>query len=79
MPVVAINYVFGSNKAYVVKDGVIDARDVKLGDRFGENVEIVEGLEEREPVAVTQIARLDSGTRVEIASATEKPGAQKSD
>ena len=44
----AVNYVFGSNKAYVIKDGVIEAREVKLGDQFGEDVEITEGVEEGE-------------------------------
>ena len=64
IPVRAVNYVFGSNKAYVVRDGVVDARDVKLGDRFGTDVEIVEGLENGDVVATTQVARLDMGSKV---------------
>ena len=41
----AITYVYGSNKAYVVRpDNTIDARELKLGDRFGEEVEVIEGL-----------------------------------
>jgi HlyD family secretion protein len=63
-PVRAVNYVLGSNKAYVVKGNVVEAREVKLGDRFEEEVEIVSGLEEGEQVAVTQLARLDTGVKV---------------
>ncbi len=54
VPVRAVNYVLGSNKTYVVRNGVVDAREVKLGDRFEQEVEILEGLEEGEQVATTQ-------------------------
>jgi RND family efflux transporter MFP subunit len=64
VPSRAVNYVFGANKAYIVSKGVVEARDVKLGDRFGQDVEIVEGLNAGESVAVTEVARLDTGSRV---------------
>jgi RND family efflux transporter MFP subunit len=69
----AVNYVLGSNKAYVVNGNTIDAREVKLGDRFGNEVEIVEGLEDGEQVAVTQLNRLDTGTRVEVTAEGARP------
>ncbi len=71
IPARAVNYIFGSNKAYVVKNGTIEARDVKLGDRYDEDVEIIEGLEAGDTVATTQVARLDTGVKVRIASAAE--------
>ena len=75
VPVRALNYVFGSNKLYVVKNGVIDARDVKLGDRFGQDVEISEGVQEGEQVAVTGVSRLDTGVKVAVtADDGKKPG-----
>jgi len=64
VPVTALNYVFGANKVYVVKNDLIDAREVKLGDRFGEEVEVSEGVKEGEEVATSQISKLDTGTRV---------------
>jgi RND family efflux transporter MFP subunit len=70
IPFRAITYVFGANKAYIVKeDGVIDAREVKLGDRFGDDVEVSEGVEEGEQVALTQLTRLDTGTKVAVDTA----------
>jgi membrane fusion protein (multidrug efflux system) len=66
VPNTAVNYVFGSNKAYVIANGTVQTREVKLGDRFGENIEIAEGVELSEQVAVTQLNRLDTGTRVRI-------------
>lgn len=70
VPVRAVNYVLGSNKSYVVKDDhTIDIRDVKLGDRFPNDVEILEGLNEGETVAVSGLNRLDFGAKVQIAPA----------
>ena len=66
VPLRSVNYIFGSNKVYVVKNGVVDSRDVKLGDRFGDSVEIVEGVAEGDVVAVTQVNRLDAGSKVQV-------------
>ena len=67
VPTKAVAYVFGSNKAYVVTPGnTIESREVKLGDRFEQQVEILEGLEEGETVALTQLNRLDTGSRVAV-------------
>jgi RND family efflux transporter MFP subunit len=68
VPFRAVNYVLGSYKAYVVGGGAVDAREVKLGDRFGSDVEVIEGLKEGEQVAITQVARLDTGTKVQVAA-----------
>lgn len=64
VPTRAVSYVYGSNKVYVVANDTVQARDVKLGDRFDNNVEILEGIESGEMVATTQLTRLDTGVRV---------------
>jgi RND family efflux transporter MFP subunit len=66
VPSRAVQYVFGTNKAYIVKNNTIEARDLKLGDRFEQDVEVLEGLNEGDQVAVTQLARLDSGSKVRV-------------
>ena len=69
VPSKAVAYVFGSNKAYVITPGnTIEAREVKLGDRFEQDVEILEGVSEGEVIAVSQLARLDTGTRVAVSN-----------
>ncbi|MGD0012998.1 MAG: hypothetical protein ABSD56_01030 [Bryobacteraceae bacterium] len=45
----------------------VQARELKLGDRFGQDVEVLEGLDGGEQVATSQVARLDSGVRVGVA------------
>ena len=74
IPARAVQYVFGTNKAYVVKNDTIETRDLKLGDRFDQNVEVVEGLEEGEQVATTQLGRLDTGSRVRIETGEPRRG-----
>ena len=71
VPVKAVNYVFGSNKAYVVKGNVTEAREVKLGDRFNQDVEIISGVEAGEEVAISQLPRLDTGVKVMVVAGTE--------
>lgn len=66
IPVRAVNYVLGSNKVYVVTNGVVEARDVKLGERMENEVEITEGVSEGDQVALGNLNRLDTGTRVRI-------------
>jgi RND family efflux transporter MFP subunit len=63
----AVNYVFGSNKAYVLgEENRIEARDIRLGDTFGADVEVIDGLQAHERVATTQLQRLDTGVLVRV-------------
>jgi RND family efflux transporter MFP subunit len=82
VPSRAVTYVLGTNKAFVVNDaGVVDARDVKLGERFENEVEITEGLQPGEKVATTGVNRLDTGSKVTILTGPEpnrKGGAPRS-
>ncbi len=66
IPARAVNYVLGTNKVYAVRGGTVEPREVKLGDRFDQEVEVVEGVRPGEQVAVTQLARLESGAPVRV-------------
>jgi len=61
-----VNYVLGTNKVYAVRGNTVEPREVKLGDRFGQEVEIVEGVRPGERVAITQLNRLESGVSVRV-------------
>jgi membrane fusion protein (multidrug efflux system) len=69
IPGKAVQYILGSNKVYVVKDGTIEARDVKLGDRFDAEVEILEGVQSGEIVATSNLPKLDTGSKVKVEAA----------
>lgn len=79
LPTRAVQYILGSNKVYVIKDGTIDAREVKLGERFENEVEILEGVQAGETVAMSNLPRLDTGSKVAIDnSAPAEKGEKKS-
>ncbi len=75
-----MNYVLGSNKSYVVKeDQTVDVRDVTVGERFPQEVEIVEGLNDGEQVAMSNLNRLETGSKVRIAEPTPAAASAKED
>ncbi|MBM3740080.1 MAG: efflux RND transporter periplasmic adaptor subunit [Acidobacteria bacterium] len=79
-PARAINYVLGANRAYVVDgSGTIEAREVKTGDRYEQQLEIISGLKEGEQVATTQLNRLDTGVKVRPTREQASQASQKSE
>lgn len=53
---------------FVVQNGRAQLRLVKTGKRFGDEVELVSGIEAQEQVAVENVAKLTDGQRVEVQS-----------
>lgn len=62
----AVAYVLGSNKVYAVRGGAVAPREVKVGDRLGQEVEVFEGVRPGDPAAVTRPARLEGGVGVRL-------------
>ena len=53
---------------FVVQNGRAQLRLVKTGKRFGDEVEVVSGIESKEQVALEHVSRLTDGQRVEVQS-----------
>ncbi len=66
IPARAILYAYGTNKAFVIENGKAAARELKLGERVGDDVEVVEGLRAEDRVAIGDLDRLDNGSPVQI-------------
>lgn len=68
VPDVAVLKQVGSSERYlfVVKDGVIERRSVKVGRQVGTNVDILSGMKPGEQVAVTALSRLSDGMPVKV-------------
>jgi len=66
IPARAVLNFYGVNKVYCLQDGKAQDRTVKLGDRFEEYFEVLEGLRDHEVVAVTSLERLSAGAPVEV-------------
>jgi len=60
-----INY-YGINKVFSIAEGKVRERPVKLGDRFGENFEILDGIQRGELLATSNLEKLTVGTAVQV-------------
>ena len=68
IPYSAAVYLFGAYKVFVVQGKTVKEREVRLGDRLGDLVEIIEGLRADEKVAISVGGpQLKDGIEVEIA------------
>ncbi len=64
VPVAALQYRYGINRVFVVRGDRLVAREVKLGDRLGEQVEVLSGVGPNDAVATSSVERLADGVRV---------------
>jgi multidrug efflux pump subunit AcrA (membrane-fusion protein) len=70
IPYNAAVYLFGAYKVFVIQGKTIKEREVKLGDRLGELVEIIEGLRVDDKIVISAGGpQLKDGMEVEIAEA----------
>jgi len=64
LPYAALQYRYGVNRAYVVTGDSIVGREVKVGDRLGDRIEILGGVEAGDVVALTDVDNLTDGMKV---------------
>jgi RND family efflux transporter MFP subunit len=64
---------------YVAVDGVAERREVELGVREGDYVQVVSGLAENEPIVVVGQDGLSDGTPIQILAADGRPTADDGD
>jgi membrane fusion protein (multidrug efflux system) len=72
IPYAAMQYRYGVNKAFIVADGKLQARELKIGDRVGDRVEVLGGLEADDLIAVTDVDNLTDGQAVSVSTTTNK-------
>ncbi len=69
VPQDALLYVYGVYKVFVIEGNTLKEREVKIGERTGDEVEIVEGLTRGERIALpTKGQELKEGAIVEVAN-----------
>jgi len=64
LPYAALQYRYGVNRAYVVTGDSIVGREVKVGDRLGDRIEILGGVSAGDVVAMTDVDNLADGMKV---------------
>jgi len=68
VPYAAVQNQYGVNHLFIVKGDRVSSVEVKLGDRLGERVEIIDGITAGVPIAVTDVDHLVDGAKVQPAS-----------
>ena len=72
VPERAVSYFVGITKVFVVAEGVAQERTVRLGQKTGEWVEVLEGVRPGEAVATSGLAQLSDGAPVSVAAGEAK-------
>lgn len=66
-PLTALMYDNSTISLFVVEGNVAHARTVKTGNKYGEDIEIIEGLKEKEQVVIVGQNNLSEGVKVNVA------------
>jgi len=66
IPYAAMQYRYGVNKAFLVAGDKLQARELKVGDRVGDRVEVLGGLAADDLIAITDVDNLTDGQSVSI-------------
>jgi RND family efflux transporter MFP subunit len=71
LPHAALQYRYGVNRVFVVNGEHLVGREVKVGDRIGDRIEILAGVSAGDGVALTDVDQLSDGLKVRIAKPVE--------
>ena len=71
LPYSALQYRYGANRVFVVVGDTLAVHELKLGDRLGDRVEIVSGVQVGDLVALTDVDNLTDGMKVTVSRDTE--------
>jgi RND family efflux transporter MFP subunit len=66
LPYAALQYRYGVNRVFVVSADRLAMRELQVGERLGDRIEIASGVKEGERVAVTDVETLNDGDRVAV-------------
>lgn len=64
IPVAAVQSRYGTNRVFVVKAGQVAGREVVLGDRLGDRVEVSQGLDAGTQIVASDVEQLADGMKV---------------
>jgi len=66
LPYAVMQYRYGVNRVFTVDGGKAAARELKVGKRLGERIEIISGVKAGERVAATDVDKLTDGAPVTV-------------
>ncbi len=66
LPFAALQYRYGVNRVFVVSGERLEMRELKVGERLGDRIEVTSGVKAGEKVTVTDVETLNGGELVAI-------------
>ena len=69
LPAAVLQYRYGVNRVFVVDGDKLTAHELKIGERMGDRVEILTGVNAGDRVAATDIDKLTDGMKVSVGGA----------
>jgi len=66
LPYSTMQYRYGVNRVFVIEGDKLAVRELKVGDRVGDRIEILSGVKAGETVAATDVDKLADGAKVSI-------------
>src|SRR5438094_1677345 len=66
IPAAAVQSRYGTNRVFVVRNDQLAGREVVLGDRLGDRVEVSQGLDAGTPIVAVDVEQLADGMRVAV-------------
>jgi RND family efflux transporter MFP subunit len=66
LPYAALQYRYGVNRVFVVDGNKLAMRELSVGERLGDRIEVMSGVKAGERVAVTDVDTLGDGTLVTV-------------
>jgi hypothetical protein len=64
IPVAAVQSRYGTNRVFLLKDGALVGKEIVLGDRLGDRVEVSQGLEAGTQIVASDVEQLADGMKV---------------
>jgi RND family efflux transporter MFP subunit len=71
LPYSALQYRYGVNRVFVIADDKLVARELKVGERVGDRIEIIGGVDAGDRVAASDVDKLIDGMAVKVAKRAE--------
>jgi len=66
LPFAALQYRYGVNRVFVVKGDRLEMRELQVGERLGDRIEVTGGVKPGEQVTVTDVETLNGGELVAV-------------
>jgi hypothetical protein len=68
LPYAALQYRYGVNRVFVITGDHVVAKELRVGERLGDRIEIVSGVNGGEQVAMTDVDKLVDGLKVSVST-----------